>query len=279
MLELNGSFVIRSITEMERIKNIVNGMDDATRQRNAEPEVRHGLQAHVARLIDTLRAIGTSAAYIAAVRLRDGLADSTNSFAIRDIAAAIGDIQSRLDDELSLVRLFVLHSNSAQLFGNCEDLAGEDVSSLFPSAAFEIEEAAKCLGLIRATACAFHSMRTLEVGIRALAKHLGIPDPARPAEKNWAVVLKAIKDEIDGRWPASKRLPGTVGAKLEGLYAHLDAVRNPWRNATMHVETIYTEVEASHILNCVVVFTKKLAEHCDEDGEPLIDPTSASLPL
>jgi hypothetical protein len=58
------------------------------------------------------------------------------------------------------------------------------------------------------------------------------------------------------------------GALFEELYASLDAVRNPWRNAPMHVERKYTDDEAEHIFVAVKGFMMKLASRCDEDGKP-----------
>ena len=58
------------------------------------------------------------------------------------------------------------------------------------------------------------------------------------------------------------------GALFEDLRASLEAVRNPWRNATMHIEKKYTDDEAEHIFVAVKGFMKKLASRCDEMGEP-----------
>jgi hypothetical protein len=80
-------------------------------------------------------------------------------------------------------------------------LFGQDVSAKFPSASYEIAEAGKCLALDRSTASAFHAIRCLEAGIRAISRCLGIPDPTRGAERSWAKVLRAIKEENDRRWP------------------------------------------------------------------------------
>ena len=55
---------------------------------------------------------------------------------------------------------------------------------------FELDEAAKCLALGRSTAAVFHLMRAMEVGIRSVARCLGIPDPLKPAERNWGSILK-----------------------------------------------------------------------------------------
>jgi hypothetical protein len=109
-------------------------------------------------------------------------------------------------------------------------------------------------------------MRVLECGIKAFCKLLKIPDATKPADKNWGVILKAIKERIDELYPNRTRLQGSQGAKLEALYATLDAIKNPWRNATMHVENIYAPHEALHIARCTGVFMLELLKHCDEEG-------------
>jgi hypothetical protein len=55
---------------------------------------------------------------------------------------------------------------------------------------------------------------------------------------------------------------------FEEIYASLDAIRNPWRNATMHVKNTYTEEEAEHIAVVVRGFMVKLASRMDQEGNP-----------
>lgn len=64
----------------------------------------------------------------------------------------------------------------------------------------EIKEAGRCLGLGRSTAGAFHAIRCLEAGIRAIARSLGIPDPTKGADRSWPKLLRAIESDIEKRW-------------------------------------------------------------------------------
>src|SRR5438874_2489556 len=112
--------------------------------------------------------------------------------------------------------------------------------------------------VLRPTASVFHCMRMLEIGIKSFAARLGIDDPVRPAERNWGFILRKIKGKIDDAYKAEQRMPGSEGAFMEALYATLDAVKNPWRNETMHVEGVYTDAEAAFILYNTIAFIQKM---------------------
>lgn len=53
------------------------------------------------------------------------------------------------------------------------------------------------------------------------------------------------------------------------MYAMLDAVKNAWRNQTMHIDQKYTEEEAEMIFIAVKHFMQKIASRMDENGLPL----------
>jgi hypothetical protein len=182
---------------------------------------------------------------------------------------ACDDILKTLERELSLKIIIALQPQEAEYFAPKTPLFGTDYADKFKDrGAFELDEAAKCLALSRPTAAVFHLMRILEVGINAMAASLGIPDPVKPAERNWAVILRNIKTGIDQKWPNSADQMAGDGLLFEALYASLDAVKNPWRNETMHVSGKYTDDEAKHIFIAVGGFMRKLAARMDESGKP-----------
>lgn len=174
------------------------------------------------------------------------------------------DLLLRLRDELELTKFVHIESGRIQFYDPTEPLFGQLVAANYPTAYLEVEEAGKCLALGRSTACVFHLMRTMEVGIRAIAQGLKIPDPVKPAEKNWGAILRKIREAIDARQRWRRKADKDF---YEEALAHLDAVRNPWRNATMHVEKTYTEEEAENILYIVRAFMTKLASKIDENGK------------
>lgn len=180
------------------------------------------------------------------------------------------DVSTTLQRELTQAKLISLNSQERLWFAPSEPMFGAPFAVQFNThGTFELEEAGKCMGLGRPTAAVFHLMRLLEVGIRAMAQCLGIPDPIKPSERNWAIILKNMMDDgIKVKWPtAADRMSGD-GALFESLHASLDAVKNPFRNGTMHVENKYTDAEAQHIFALVKGFMMKLTDRMDENGKP-----------
>jgi hypothetical protein len=220
------------------------------------------------RLVPELETLQTQTALVRLDRLIKALDRPEFTYAM--MAEAVVDISSRLKDELSYVAVYVLDQGKVKYFENDNKLFGDDVSTKFPSATFEIDEAAKCFSVHRHTASVFHLMRTLEIGIQSARKSLAIPDPIKDAERNWGAILRKFKAELDRR--GSQNPPAWNGADkdfFEEIYASLDAVRNVWRNATMHVENKYTAEEAEHIFGAVRGFMRKLSTRIDENGNPL----------
>jgi hypothetical protein len=161
---------------------------------------------------------------------------------------------------------------TSNIFEPAEPLFGKDVQDKFQtSALYEIDEAAKCLAFGRDTAAVFHLMRVIEDGIKAISKCLAISDPIKEADRNWGVFLRKISDAIKARssgTPTAWR-QGEDKQFFENCLASLDAVKNAWRNPTMHVENKYSREEAIHIFGAVKGFMKKLASRMDEQGMPL----------
>lgn len=265
MFELNGAAFYEAVTEVRRIRTILQSnvqnmdqrVDDVIRERFGNS--LNGLQ-------EALQVIGARLAMLTAHQLGQRLAELSDGLTYAEMSTSIDLIEGRVRDELTFVQMFVIPQNQAQLFGGADFLLGQPTADRFPSAWFDCEEAAKCLVLGRPTACVFHCMKMLEIAIKALSARLEIPDPIKPVEKNWGKMLGKIKEALDAKFPSSARMPNSEGSWLERIYASLDAVKNPWRNATMHVENVYTEAEANHILQCVAVLLQNMAQQFDENG-------------
>lgn len=135
---------------------------------------------------------------------------------------------------------------------------GQQVEDAFPSAAFDIAEAAKCRALARWTASVMHLMRVLEAGLGALARHYDVP-----ADSNWNQVLNQI--EVKTREVGKK----THGAGAEQWAAeaatHLRFIKNAWRNHAMHPRQVYDEERAVAIFENSRAFMQHLSGNLAED--------------
>lgn len=265
MLRANGKLFVDCLEGLKAVEEASREASD--RLLPAAQEMGVKVNNLLTKLDSQLTILGTRVTAIQVRRLIDHVKIGEISW------ASIGDhlihIRSRLSDELSLIHLYVMDEAHTKYYEPTEPLLGTEVHEKFPTdARYEIIEAGKCLGLRRSTATVFHLMRTMEIGIRATARCLAIPDPVKPVEKSWGEILKALKKGIDTKWPTpANRMTGD-GAFFDSVYVSLDAVKNPLRNATMHVDEIYTEEEAEDCFFLVRGFMKKLASRMDESGEP-----------
>lgn len=274
-MEIDASSFLQAATQLARLHQIFGGLTEAYSEPLVDTSVGMILPA-VRKFRSEAENVGARLSVVSADRMISTLERKPCPMSVGQAVLALNDIESRFADFLSEVRMFALSSAEAIYLQSADELIELPIfSANFPQSSFEIEEASKCVALGRYTAAVFHAMRMLEIGIRALSKRLSIPDPTKPAEKNWAKILNAIREKIDELWPASGRMPNSEGSAFEQLHANLDAVRNPWRNATMHVETIYAPHEALHIIRCAAFFMRRLSELSDEQGNP---PEAPKLP-
>jgi hypothetical protein len=180
------------------------------------------------------------------------------------VYALLPELRSRIEDELEVRSFF--HIDRPDLYSNADPFGG-DVDMMFLTAAYDIEEAAKCLALSRNTACVMHLMRVVEVGLKAYGSGLNVMAQIKSAQPNWGEVLRVANEEIqklnrsgDPDWADEKK------SFYESNHALLHAVRVAWRNPTMHVENIYDEMRAEEVFNAVKSWMRHMAEHLDEDG-------------
>jgi len=243
-------------------RSITNYLKGASKD-DMSKEMRGALAGELATTLELLKQIGLRQSAKKAQKI-----SSQTTYAGYDgphLARGIDELQERIKDELEDGYFLHLSPEEAKLFESTDPLFGGDVQGKFPGATYEIDEAAKCLALGRSTACVFHLMRVMEIGIGSVRQSIGIPDPIKGADRNWGAILRKIKDAID-----RKSTPWKPGDKalFEEAYASLDAVRAAWRNATMHVESKYNPDEAEHIYAVVKGFMRKIASRMDESGQP-----------
>jgi hypothetical protein len=113
-------------------------------------------------------------------------------------------------------------------------------------------EAGNCYATGRGTACVFHLMRIMEVGVQELGKSLGV---ATVNQKVWQNILDEVNKAIKGLDPKN---PKTI--ELCQASANLYSVKLAWRNEVMHPKDIYTLEEAENLIRQVKIFMSHLAK-------------------
>src|SRR5215204_5907005 len=125
------------------------------------------------------------------------------------LSALILELRNRISDGINKHIFMYIPMKQAE-YHNHSALFGQDVRNKFPKANKEITEAGNCYAAGNNTACVFHLMRAVELGVRPLVKHLkvGLQRPVELCE--WGQIVRGLEDAIKklpkGRaWP---RLPG-----------------------------------------------------------------------
>lgn len=184
---------------------------------------------------------------------------------LRDLAALAETLVVVLMDELKLCSFWQVPREYQQFLK--PQVFGPEVAKAFPKAADDIEEAGTCLAFGRGTACVFHLMRIIERGLRMLADMLSDPniDPRR--NPSWDSILK--KFESEQRKPIIERAPEwrADDAFFSEVHATLRAIKDGWRNPSLHIERDYKPDQAQEIFVAVRSFMRKLATKISESSE------------
>jgi len=268
MYELHGAGLVHVLAKLGRLQAASAAAVSSISGGLVTNELRIALIQHMREMLAVTKDIDAPVTRAGCEHLLAS-AERQHAMTVDFLWRATDEIQSRLYTEIESVIFLGIEPRMAGHYAPPEPLFGSDVALKFSSVVYEVEEAGKCLALDRATACAFHSIRCLEAGIRAMARCLAIPDPTRAVDRSWPKLLRAIKDEIDKRWPQNMPRGGGDDELFDNAYAALAAMQNPWRNSTMHLDQGYTPEDARHVFEIVGGFMRKLASRMDEDGLPL----------
>jgi hypothetical protein len=136
-------------------------------------------------------------------------------------------------------------------FYNQNSLFGMRVTVRFPEMQYDITEAGNCYAMGRSTACVFHLMRIMEIGVQKFGDRLGIQFTN---SKDWHNIVEEINKAIK---PLPQKKAETVA--LSQAAAHLYNVKVAWRNRVMHPHDVYTLEEAGALLEHVKSFINNLA--------------------
>lgn len=177
------------------------------------------------------------------VRYVEDLHGRLRKFDTGACGAALRELRRLIECELETKTFLYIPQEKLRFFNDSRQLFGERTLDRFPSVIAEVEEAGKCYAAGRNTASVFHLLRVLESGLRAVARSLSI---TTDTNRSWNSLLKKITMASQTQHPHDDRT-----AFYAELVARLYAVKDAWRNPTMHIERRYGSEEARDIFNSV----------------------------
>ncbi len=166
------------------------------------------------------------------------------------------ELRGRLLDEQQQPTFLAIVDARHQDYFREEAIFGGNVAERFPSAAYDIAHAGKCLALDEYTGCVFHLMRAAEYALRAFAAtfKVKVTDAS-----TWSAILRDIKNAIEAKSKAWKKRNGNEEFFM-GLWSSADAIRAGVRNPTMHLRGKYDDKEAQHIFELTKGFMERAAK-------------------
>jgi hypothetical protein len=167
-----------------------------------------------------------------------------------------------VENELSLRQYFGISPEKSRFYGDASEPFGTTVADAFPSISLDANEASRCFALGRNTACVFHLMRVMEIGLSALGKSFGAPCD----HTNWETIINRIEKAIGEMDKNPARLPSWKDDRefYSQCASHFRVVKDAWRNYTAHARGKYDEQEALDMLGNVRGFMQKLATRLHE---------------
>ncbi len=125
----------------------------------------------------------------------DGVAGSRGEKTITNdsIRQMFHELMNRLWDELDTHVFYQIESQKSLFYEEPEKYIGQEVSKAFPTAARELTDASKCYATGRDTACVFHLMRALELGLTCMARVFGVSSDYT----NWQNIIEQIEAKIE----------------------------------------------------------------------------------
>jgi hypothetical protein len=254
MLELNASPFVQAVDRLATLGQLIHDLNESRADRGENLKVATEEEfPHAVFLAECLRAMNLDAASKSADRL---VAEMQKGEAnAKDINSLIRHVHERMRDQLDSTAFIVLRLSQRDLYEQRDPLFGSEVAERFPpSAAFEIEEAGKCLALERSTAAVFHLMRAMEIGVRVLGEKLVATVLNKHGETlPWAIILSNMKPKIE----AMPR--GAQQDEWFKLHALLHSVNRAFRTKTAHPAQKYTQEEAENAFGATKAFMQEMA--------------------
>lgn len=234
-------------------ETLLVGADEALAKRT-KADIERSLSA----TISEAKFLGFDMTRLSAERFKEQL---SQILADDTLNAQINELDNRFKDEMDGLFFLYIPKNRIDWWRE-KNLFGDRTHSAFPSATFDIEEAAKCMAIGRHTACVLHLMRVLEVGLSSVCVSLRLP----PGKTGWKSSIHKIEKEVKRRNELRRKPKGW--SKMSTFYAQaaisFDHLKDAWRNHVAHAQERYDEERAEQIWDNAKALMQHLASKIKE---------------
>lgn len=190
-------------------------------------------------------------------RCRRSIQENTGS---RELAVMLRELHNNVLSDLTAHWYLVIPDYQRGLYEQVNPPFGTAVAGKFSEASRDIASAARCLAMDEWTACVFHSMRVIELGLRRVAIELDVSTAASADYESWGTLIDQIERAIKdiGQEPRSTekahrlRFYSAIGMEMRYF-------KDAWRNHVSHSRVTYDESQARAVFAHVRDFMQQLA--------------------
>ena len=176
-----------------------------------------------------------------------------------ELALLFRELHNSIVSDLSSAYFLAINPDRRPFYQHTSPPFGKEVETRFQGVASDIAAASRCFALDEWTACVFHLMRVLEIGLRWLAADVGLPHSAVENE-NWKNVIDQIESAIRKLEALPKSQAKIDRVKfLSGTATQFRYFKDAWRNHVAHAHEHYDEREATMVWTHVRSFMEALA--------------------
>ena len=241
-------FAHKLIESLDWISTVIdNSIDDIS-----NPDYKDILHKHVEFIKNQAELFNLKVSHSQATKIIDML--NENEPLDIEMLREIDRLKEVLIIELENILFLAIPSKGVDYYNYNNTKTFQKIIDKFPSAEFNLTEAAKCFALGRYTACVFHLMLLLETPLNVFAKEVGV-DIDR--NNNWGGLLDHIEKEVNKM--DYKTIQDRKNKEYYSqLISNFRPIKTGWRNYTMHGNNKYTEENAQRIFSNVEGFMKEL---------------------
>jgi hypothetical protein len=159
-----------------------------------------------------------------------------------------------LSDELEKHHAYVVAPKEGELIDSGISLFGLDVVNAYPAIRRDVSEGARCRAYELWTASVMHMMRIAEVGVGALADHLGTS-----RGPSWGVTINNVQQALDQQ--RKSQADPNLKQWASEIATYLNFVKDAFRNPAMHPEMSFDREQAVSVYDNTRAFMRKLNRH------------------